>query len=389
MNFTIESKEIYSPELFNGKTLLAVENGRVSTLGEVAGAKRLLVPGYRLVPGLVEVQINGAFGEDFTDDPTAIWRVGARLPELGITTFLPTVITSPLETVHLAMDTWMTGPPVGYTGARIPGLHLEGPFLNPQKKGAHNPKYLRTPTISDIQNWDPQHGVRLVTLAPELPDAVQLIEALSARGVVVSAGHSQASLVEARAGFAAGILCGTHLFNAMPPLGHREPGLAGALLDEKHLFTGLIVDGIHVAPEMVRLTWRMKAPDRLVLVTDAMAALGVPGGEYVLAGAHVRVDEKSARLADGTLAGSILKPLDAVYNLQQYARCSFASALTCFTRNPAQMLRLETVGRVQPGSPADMLLLDEENRLAATMVGGELVYSAPWAKFNWDENTIA
>ena len=162
------------------------------------------------------------------------------LPRYGVTSYLPTIITSPLENINHARHVLLEERPSTYHGAEPLGLHIEGPFLNPLKKGAHNPIYLQAPDAALVADWSPSNGVRLVTLAPELPGALPVIEALTSRGVVVSAGHSMATYDEALAGFAAGMRYGTHLFNAMSPIGHRQPGLPGALLSEPNLVTGLI-----------------------------------------------------------------------------------------------------------------------------------------------------
>ena len=258
-----------------------------------------------VVPGFIDLQVNGAFGKDFTADPTAIWDVAREYARYGVTSFLPTIITSPLDNIAAAQAV-VCRPPAGFRGCEPLGLHVEGPFLNPARKGAHNPDFLRPPTLDAVANWAPQTGVRLVTLAPELPGALEVIRSLAARGVVVSAGHSMATYAEALAGFDAGIRYGTHLFNAMPPLAHREPGLPGALLTDERVAAGFIPDGIHTHPAIIRLAWKQLGPERFSMVTDCMAALGMGPGRHMLGDFEVIVDETSARLADGTLAGSIL-----------------------------------------------------------------------------------
>lgn len=349
----------------------------------VAGRKELACPpdarvldgrGATLAPGFIELQINGGFGVDFTEQPDSIWQVGRQLPRFGVTTFLPTVITSPLETIAQAMRVVSGGRPDAYRGAEPLGLHLEGPFLNPGKKGAHNPEYLRQPSPELVRDWTPANGVRLVTLAPELPGALQTIAALAGQGVRISAGHSLAGQKDAEAGISAGICLGTHLFNAMPALEHRTPGLTGVLLTDDRVGFGLIADGIHVDPLMVKLAWRAKGGRGFVLVTDAMAALGMPPGHSRLGGFDVIVDETSARLADGTLAGSILTEDAAMRNLMQFTGCSLAEAVAALTGTPAALLGLSDRGRIQTGLRADFVLLDEELQVQATLAGGEVVY---------------
>jgi len=363
----------------------------VGSAGEVAcppSAQVIEASGLLLAPGFIDLQINGALGHDFTDSPYSIWEVATRLPEYGVTSFLPTIITSPLETVAEAQKAIRSEPPAGFQGADPIGLHLEGPFLNPAKRGAHNPDYLRPPDLSAVREWSPEKGVRFVTLAPELPGALELVHALTPRGVVVSAGHSMATLEQAREGFEAGISYGTHLFNAMPPLDHREPGLAGALLTAPDIVAGAIVDGIHLHPDVVALAWKAKGPGTrrvrsgagLNLITDAMAALGMPPGNYRLGDRDVATDGSSCRLVDGTLAGSVLSLDQAVRNLVAFTGCDPAEAIDTVTAVPTSLLRLHDRGRIAPGMRADLVLLTSDLRVAATIVRGEIVYSAREAR---------
>lgn len=334
--------------------------------------------GLILTAGLLDLQVNGGFGHDFTADPTTIWDVAARLPRYGVTGFLPTIITSPPEVTRSAQAVLRDGPPAGWAGARPLGLHLEGPFLNAGKKGAHNPAYLRAPSMEAVAGWSPASAVRLATLAPELPGALDTIRALSGRGVVVSAGHSLATYDEAVAAFAAGTRYAPHLFNAMPALHHREPGLVAAALGDPRVTAGLIADGLHVHPALVALAWRLLGRERLNLVTDAMAAMGMPPGEYMLGDYRVTVDETSARLPDGTLAGCILS-LDAI--LRQFVACTGAAAadaLATATATPARLLGLEgELGRIAPGSAADLVLMTPDLHVVETFVAGESLYRAP------------
>lgn len=379
--FYVHGATAYTPDreiadaavLIDGAEIVAV--GPTAMLPCPAGAEVLDATGLILTPGFIELQINGAFGRDFTADPVAIWPVAAQLPRYGVTSFLPTIITSPLETIAEAREIVMH-PPAGFLGALPLGLHVEGPFLNPQKKGAHNPAYLRPPDPAIVQGWTPASGVRLVTLAPELPGAAETIRALVENGVVVSAGHSMATCEEARAGFAAGIRYGTHLFNAMPAFNHREPGLPGALLTDPRVVVGFIADGVHTHPSVIGLVWRALGGRRLNLVTDAMAALGMPAGRHPLGDFDVWVDGTSARLADGTLAGSILALDQALRNLMANTGCTLAAALPTVTTTPADLLGLgDTRGRLAPGYQADLTLLTPDLQVQATIVAGQVVYT--------------
>ncbi len=357
-----------------------VENGRFTQITPSAASQPpenatvMEGNGRFLVPGFMDLQLNGAFGHDFTANPETIWQVAAQLPRWGVTAFLPTIITAPRSQSEKAQEVLLNGRPAGFQGAEPLGLHLEGPFLNPQKKGAHNPAYLRLPDLDWTANWAPETAVSLVPLAPELPDALALVEELASRGIVVSAGHSMASYAEAQAGFAAGMRYGTHLYNAMPPLGHREPGLMGALLDNPHSIAGIIPDGIHAHPAMVRLAWQMKGPHGLNVVTDAMAALGMPPGVYRLNDFDVTVTETEARLADGTLAGSVLDMETAVRNLIQFTGCTLSEATAAVTSTPARLLGLPDRGQIAPGFIADAVLLNHDLRVDLTITHGNITY---------------
>jgi N-acetylglucosamine-6-phosphate deacetylase len=362
-----------SAVLVEGERIVAV--GPARDLPRPSEATEMIMEDLLLAPGLIDLQINGAFGLDFTATPAAIWEVASKLLQYGVAGFLPTIITSPLETVEAAQEVINPGPPPGFEGAIPLGLHLEGPFLNPAKRGAHNPAHLRLPDPAVIANWSPETGVRLVTLAPELPGALAIIRTLVERGVIVSAGHSMATLEEAKAGIEAGITYGTHLFNAMPPLDHREPGLAGALLANRHISIGIIADGIHVHPDMVALAWEAKGPAQVSLVTDAMAAMGMPPGKYPLGDMDVIVDANSARLPDGRLAGSLLTLDQALRNLVSFTGCAPTDAIATVTTVPANLLRISAErGHIAPGLRADMTLFTPDMKVVATFVGGKLVY---------------
>lgn len=372
----------YTPAVAIADSAVLVDRGRIVAVGPAAdvacpaGATRLDAHGLILAPGFIDLQFNGGFGHDFTADPSAIWTVAAQYARYGVTAFLPTIITSPLETIAAAREIVMHAP-ADFRGTLPLGLHVEGPFLNVKKKGAHNPNYLRPPSLEAVRDWSPETGVQIVTLAPELPGALDVIRSLVGRGVVVSAGHTMATYDEAIAGFDAGIRYGTHLFNAMPAFVHREPGLPGALLADPRVTVGFIADGIHTHPSVIGVVWRALEGRRMSLVTDAMAALGMPAGRHLLGDYDVYVDETSARLADGTLAGSILSLDQALRNVIQVTGCTLNEALAGMTTTAARVLgQEEERGRVAPGSRADLVLLTPDLHVHSTIVAGEVVYEA-------------
>jgi N-acetylglucosamine-6-phosphate deacetylase len=257
-------------------------------------------------------------------------------------------------------------------GAQVLGAHLEGPYLSPQRVGAHNPSHLRAPKRAELETWAGSPRVRVATVAPELPGALDLIRDLRARGVVVSAGHSDANYTQARAGLDAGITWSTHLFNAMPPFSHREPGLVGALLSSD-VPVGLIADGVHVHPAALKTVFRAKGARGVALVTDAMMAMGMGPGRYILGDQQVLVDATVARLNAEILAGSILQMDAAVRNMIEYTGCSLAEAITMASATPARILGLASKGRIAEDCDADLVILDQSLRVEMTIARGEIV----------------
>ena len=377
----IQHADILTPFERLEQAALVIEDGKIASVGKediqkkYPGAETLDASECIITPGWMDIQFNGGFGKDFTLEPESIWDVAAQLPRWGTTRFCPTIVTSPMETFDKAIAVWRQGPPSGWKGAIPLGLHFEGPFLDLKKKGAHNPVYLQSPDLELIKDWRLENGVRLVTLAPELPGALAMAQELIARGVTVSAGHSMATYEQAMAGFKTGITAGTHLYNAMPTIEHRAPGLAGAVLTNGEITAGVIADGIHSHPAMVDLAWRSKGNRRFVLVTDAMAALGMPSGNYILGDFEVVVDETSARLkGTNTLAGSILSQEKALKNLMAFTGCSLQQAIPTLTSTPAELLHLPDTGRIIPGSPADLTIITPDGSVMTTIIGGEIVY---------------
>jgi len=331
--------------------------------------------GLMVIPGFVDLQINGGFGCDFTSAPETIWSVGSSLPRTGVTAFLPTIVSSPPEIVHRALEVLAAGPPAGYSGAMPLGLHCEGPMLSPSRRGAHAARHLQTPSPEVIDGWRPEAGVRMVTLAPELAGADAVIRELRGRGIVVSIGHSDATFEEALEAFEAGVTAGTHLFNAMTGLHHRAPGVAGALLARPDLVAGLIVDGLHVHPGAVAAAWRAKGARGLALVSDAVGAMGAElGGSYRLGESELVTDGREVRDRDGTLAGSTLTLDAAVRNLVAFAGAAPDEAIAAASTTPSRLLGEAGRGSIELGARADLTLLDPSLEIMATIVGGRTAF---------------
>lgn len=290
---------------------------------------------------LVDLQVNGAAGHDLTSDPDRLWDVAAALPRYGVVAFLPTVITSDPAVPDRALEVLAAGPPAGWSGATPLGLHLEGPMLAPGRKGAHPEEFLRPPSPAVVDGWSRDAGVAMVTLAPELPGALEVVETLAGRGVVVSVGHTDATAAEVAAAVEAGATCVTHLGNAMPALRPREPGPVGAALGHDSLVAGVIVDGHHLDPAFVRTAWRALGPRRFLSVSDTTAALGMPDGPARLGHRDVVVADGTVRLVDGTLAGSAASLSDCVSLLVEQTGCSTAEAVATASTTPLRLLGID------------------------------------------------
>jgi N-acetylglucosamine-6-phosphate deacetylase len=273
----------------------------------------------------------------------------------------------------LALEVVAKRKPDGYRGADLIGLHFEGPWISPEMHGAHNPDHIVDPDLETASRWGGSDQVRIVTMAPERSAARQVIAELSQAGVVVSVGHSGADYETAKQALTSGATLVTHLFNQMTPLTHREPGVVGAgLLHAGHCL--LIVDGHHLSDGALEVAWRVLGPERVILVTDAMAALGLGPGTYPLGDGPITVGDDGPRTTDGRLAGSVITLPEAVANLAASTSASLPEALLSVTRNPAAALGLTDRGEISPGRRADLTLLDPNLNVVTTYIAGERLH---------------
>lgn len=353
---------------------LNIRDGHIASVGDTPEANTIELEGTTAAPGLIDLQINGAFGEDFTNNPESIWRVGAKLLQHGVTAFLPTIITAPQERVRDALAVLSAGPPAGYRGARVLGLHIEGPMLSHARRGTHTESLLREPSVDLIAGWSKAAGVAMVTMAPELNGSEEVVRRLVAEDVIVAVGHTDADYHQAGQAFGWGASHLTHLFNAMEPFGHRDPGPIGAMITDGRVTAGLIVDGVHAHPAAVAGAWKWFGPDRLALVTDAMSATGLGDGHYQIGDVAVTVRDSRVTNDHGRLAGSILTMDEAVRNLIDFTGCSMAEAVGAGSSVPALIMRRSDLGRMNQGAAADLVFFYEDRQVAATMVGGELMW---------------
>jgi N-acetylglucosamine-6-phosphate deacetylase len=364
---------------------LVVEDGLIRDIvpgqpPEAAGADVIDATGRTLVPGFIDVHVHGTTGHDVLDGPGAVARVAADLPRYGVTAFCPTTVAcspSVLEAVLAEVDLLRSGP--SGSGARVLGAHLESNFLNAAFRGAQPDEWLRLPEAgADIMAVISRHrdAVAVVTMAPEIPDAHALMHTLRGDGIAVSLGHSGATLDEARAAFRDGATRVTHLFNRMPPLAHREPGLAGAALLDQAIFVEIIADGVHVHPGMLRLVWALKGAGRVAAITDGTAGSGLPRGSRTRLGDRPVVVDDVARLDDGTMAGSVATMAQVFRQWVDEVKVPLTDAATMCAGTPAQSIGRTDLGRLAPGAPADLVLLDPALEVTETWVAGRRVFPA-------------
>jgi N-acetylglucosamine-6-phosphate deacetylase len=357
--------------LVDGDTIIWVGRGQPP---ERPDEEVVAEPGEVIAPGFVDLQVNGYAGHDAASGAAAIAAISEALPASGVTAFLPTLISSPVE--DGAAFVAAVGAAAESVGARVLGAHLEGPFINPLFRGAHTRANLVDPTPERVDVFVTARP-RLVTLAPELPGALAAIERLHRMGIVVSAGHTGADFEQGGRAIAAGVRFGTHIYSAMPPVHHRNPGIALALLLDARVTVGLIADGVHVHPSVCEQVVRVKGTSRIALTTDQMSAAGSPPGNYSLAGIEVVSDGRAVRLHDGTLAGSAAKMEDLVRLMARLPGMTATRAIELASRVPAQVLGERRLGRISAGACADLVVLDRDLGVRLTMVRGVVQFRRP------------
>ncbi|HZD93323.1 MAG TPA: N-acetylglucosamine-6-phosphate deacetylase, partial [Candidatus Sulfotelmatobacter sp.] len=363
--------------------LLVDDDGTIAQVGSrtamemPAGARRLDFPDLVLAPGFIDIHIHGGAGYDVMEsDNTMLAAIEIQMARHGVTAYLPTTVTASEDRTLRALEHLgkASQRSEGAGRARPLGIHLEGPFISHAKRGVHPPANLIQPSPQALERfWEASEGtIRMMTIAPELPGAVETIRHAHTLGVHSSLGHSNATYQETRAAIAAGADHATHTFNAMRPLDHREPGIVGAVLEGDELTADLIADGIHVDRSMVKLFLRAKGDDRAILITDAISATGKPDGTYRLGDFEVEVKDGRCE-HDGKLAGSVLTLDRAVRNVMHFAHWRLERAVKLATLNPARLLGITGLrGTVAPGRRADLVALTPEGNVAHTIIAGAI-----------------
>jgi N-acetylglucosamine-6-phosphate deacetylase len=366
------------PELIP-EGMVVVESGvityvgpAISVEGEVRDFRDLLV-----APGLIDIHVHGGGGHDaMAASREALDGVSVFLAAQGVTSFLATTYTAPTDETLRVAKAVGRATRTGTSGARLLGLHAEGPFINPERAGAQSARDIRPPSLEEASElYDASdETLRMMTLAPELEGATPVVEWLDDKGVVPSAGHSDATYDEMMMGVKAGVRHASHLFNGMRPFHHREPGVAGAALADERVKVELIADGVHLHPVTLGLAVGLKGPRRTALVSDAIAAAGLRDGEYSLGGQRVEVRDGVCTLESGALAGSTLTLNKAVRNMVELVGTPISEAVMMASSTPAAIMGEARKGRLEPGLDADVVVFDWDFRVLLTMVGGSVVY---------------
>jgi N-acetylglucosamine-6-phosphate deacetylase len=386
MKLLITGPKVYTATAILTNAAVSVHDGLISAIGanknDFSAAQTVEFPEtYHLIPGFIDLHTHGAAGHDVMDaTPAALTGICQALAQEGTTSFLATTMTAEISQIenalHAVQEYMQTAG--ASNGAAILGVHLEGPFLAPGKKGAQSGDHIIHADIALFKKWEIISGnmIKIVTLAPEQPAALDLIKYLRQQKIISALGHTNATYAEARAGIAAGSSYATHLFNAMTGIHHRDPGAVTAALLADSVTAELIVDGFHLHPAIVELAVKVKGHDKIVLVTDAMRAKCMPDGCYQLGGQEVQVKKGCAQLADGTLAGSVLKIPSAIQNILKFTGCSLHDAVKMATENPARLLNIfQRTGSIAQQKDADLVVLNEELKVVLTVCKGKIIYS--------------
>ena len=378
MKAIVNGKIILPDAIVEGRALLFDEKiiGLSETVPE--GAEIIDAKGRYVAPGLVDIHIHGYLGEDTSDGSVeGIRKMAEGIVKNGVTAWLPTTMTVSYDDLRRAFNAVRTlmDKKNNPMGAQIMGVHAEGPFINPSKKGAQAVEHIRpadAPFL--IENSD---VIRIVTIAPEMPGALDCIREVTEKtNILVSMGHTAANYETAKAGIEAGVRHATHLFNAMTPLNHRDPGVVGASLADDRVSTELIADTFHISPDLFGLVAKVKG-DNLILITDCTRAGGLEDGEYTLGGQPIFVKGIECRLADGTIAGSVLKLNNAVRNVREHTNLPLEQIVRMASINAAKCIGLDkTKGSLEAGKDADIILTDENFAVSETIIAGKTVWAA-------------
>ena len=364
------------------KATIIIEEGRVRDVykGSTRDPDAIDVRGYVIAPGLIDTHVHGIEGDYVYEGFKSLERISKNLLKYGVTAFTPTTMSLPheelLEVCRYTRE-FITAQKRGeIEGAKVLGLHLEGPYINVSKRGAQNPKYIRKPNVKEFLEYYKESGgnISIITLAPELPGAIDLIREALRYEVTVSIGHTDATFEEAKKAIGVGARRATHLYNSMRGVHHRDPGVVIAVLGDNRVYVELIADMIHVHPEMLKYTIRTVGFKRVILATDTISATGMPDGEYELCGLKITVRNGVPTIKDGTLAGSTVALDKALRNVVKEIGIPLKNAIRAATLNPAITCNKPYVGTLERLYEGDAIVLTEDLKVVKTIVNGEILY---------------
>lgn len=380
--------EVLTPTQTLSDGAVLVEGSHIARVGSYAElqsdaeiSERIDVGGRTIVPGFIDLQLNGANGRMLTSEPTAetVRAMAAILPRFGCTAVLPTTITSPVDQLVSASRAVASATATPADGARVLGLHLEGPFINVERSGAHHKAFIRLPTVDVLhQLWESGgKSIRMLTLAPDCDGAIEVIDEARRLGMTVAIGHTNAGPDQINQATDHGATVVTHLFNAMAQLVSRAPGTVGGALSNDELYVSVIADGVHVHPVSLGVAARAKGAEKVILITDGMPPLGTSASHFLLDGQQVEVRDGACYRPDGVLAGSVLTMDLAVRNMHHRVGVSLIDAVSMASLNPARAIGVaDRKGSLAPGKDADLVVLDHDLNVWLTMVEGRVRYSA-------------
>ncbi|HEX5234172.1 MAG TPA: N-acetylglucosamine-6-phosphate deacetylase [Silvibacterium sp.] len=382
MQTVLTADRLIAPEEILENPVVVIEDGAITKIAsraqaEIPPGRHVAFAGCTLAPAYFDVHTHGSAGHDVMEaTPEAFATIGGFMARHGVGAYLPTTVTMPVDTTLKSLEGMAKRVGSRDFGARPLGIHIEGPFLSPHKKGAHPAALLQTPSLKLFDRmWEASAGkIRLMTIAPELPNAIEVIARATELGVRVSMGHSDADAAAAKAGVRAGAVSATHAFNAMRNFDHKASGLVGEVLTNDDLFAEMICDGFHVDRAAVQIYWRCKGPERAILITDAMVAAGMPDGNYKLGELDVLVKGGKCIIDENTLAGSTLSLDRGVRNFSEFTGATIDVVSRLASRNPARMTGFENeVGSLAAGRAADLVVLSSKNEVVETLLRGAAV----------------
>ncbi|MBS4535758.1 N-acetylglucosamine-6-phosphate deacetylase [Clostridium sp. D2Q-14] len=380
MKYYLKSKEIYVEDEILNDYYLLIKDGKIERVEKNKSEDLEIIElgDLNIIPGLVDLHIHGADGYDVMDgNYEALNNMSLYLSKNGVTSFLATTLTAPLDKVKKALVNVKESMEKGLEGAEVLGSYLEGPYLTEEYKGAHPVEFMRKVSLNEIKKLidSSEDTIKVVTIAPEKENSLEIVEYLKNRGIKTSIGHTNATYDETMDAIEKGASIGVHTFNGMRGLHHREPGVVGAIMDSDKIYGELISDNIHVNPAVMRILYKLKGKDKLYLITDCMMAGGLDDGEYQLGELKVNVKDSIARTESGSLAGSTLKLKNGIKNIMNACDIDLFEGLKLATIIPAKALGIDrNIGSIREGKRANLTVIDDDLNIYMTIVNGKIVY---------------